>query len=79
MQFLKPMLRDVRRTLESAPEQVPDLPSIDLLSLDVEGYELNVHEGMYLARFSPRHELVDRLSHHDCLYRRRDTAPAPAA
>ena len=86
------------RTLESVLEQVPDLPPIDLLSLDVEGYERNVLEGMNLARFSPRfilvearffdeidallsprYELVDRLSHHDYLYRRRDTVAAPDA
>ena len=86
------------RTLESVLEQVPDLPPIDLLSLDVEGYELNVLEGLNLARFSPRfilvearffdeidallsprYELVDRLSHHDYLYRRRDTVAAPDA
>jgi FkbM family methyltransferase len=85
------------RTLESVLAAIPDLPPIDLLSLDVEGYELQVLEGMNLERFSPRHilvearffdevnaflspryELIDRLSHHDYLYRRR-TGAAPAA
>ena len=66
------------------------LHQIDLLSLDVEGFELQVLEGLDLERHAPtwmliearyreeidshlssHYEVVDELSHHDVLYRRR--------
>ncbi len=47
------------RTLESILDEQPDLPQIDLLSLDVEGYELEVLQGMNLARYKPRYILVE--------------------
>ena len=65
-------------------------PKIDLLSLDVEGFELQVLQGLDLERHAPtwmliearyrdeidahlqdHYEVVDELSHHDVLYRRR--------
>jgi FkbM family methyltransferase len=47
------------RTLGSILAEIPDLPAIDLLSLDVEGYELNVLRGMRIERFTPRYVLVE--------------------
>jgi FkbM family methyltransferase len=47
------------RTLESILDEYPGLPDIDFFSLDVEGYELNVLEGLNLARFRPRYILVE--------------------
>jgi FkbM family methyltransferase len=41
---------------EASPER------IDLLSLDVEGYEVQVLEGLDLARFRPRYVLVEARS-----------------
>ena len=65
-------------------------PQIDLLSLDVEGFELQVLKGLDLERHGPTwmliearyrdeidsflgtvYEVVDELSYHDVLYRRR--------
>jgi FkbM family methyltransferase len=79
------------RTLEAVLDSLPEVPPIDLLSLDVEGYEVEVLRGLNLDRYAPRfilvearffdevdallrvgYELTERLSHHDCLYRRRD-------
>lgn len=83
------------RTLESVLDSLTEVPPIDLLSLDVEGCELDVLKGMNLDRYAPRfilvearffeevngflqprYELVERLSHHDCLYRRRNAPTA---
>ena len=81
---------DVRtKTLSSVIESY-DLPRVDLLSLDVEGYELQVLQGLDLERHGPvwmliearyrdeidafvgdYYEVVDVLSYHDVLYRRR--------
>jgi FkbM family methyltransferase len=47
------------RTLESILDETQDLPRIDLLSLDVEGYELNVLKGLNLSRYRPKHILVE--------------------
>ncbi len=46
------------RTLSSVLEE-HDLRHVDLLSLDVEGYELQVLKGFDLERFRPRHVLVE--------------------
>jgi FkbM family methyltransferase len=79
------------RTLEAVLDGLPDVPPIiDLLSLDVEGYELDVLQGLNLDRYAPRwilvearffeevdaylqplYELIERFTHHDCLYRLR--------
>jgi len=77
------------RTLASLLDEIPDLKRIDFLSLDVEGYELDVLKGLHLSKYRPtfilvearyfeeidsfltrRHyRLVEKLSHHDYLYR----------
>ena len=46
------------RTLESILDEV-NLGSVDLFSLDVEGYEINVLRGMNMARYKPRYLLVE--------------------
>ena len=46
------------RTLTAVLEE-HDLQRIDLLSLDVEGYEMEVLQGFDLERFRPRHVLVE--------------------
>ena len=47
------------RTLESILDEQADLPEIDLLSLDVEGYELEVLKGMNIEKYTPRYILVE--------------------
>jgi FkbM family methyltransferase len=47
------------RTLESVLDSLPSAPPIDLLSLDVEGYEVEVLKGLNLARYAPRFILVE--------------------
>jgi hypothetical protein len=47
------------RTLESILDEQADLPEIDLLSLDVEGYELEVLKGLNIERYRPRYILVE--------------------
>lgn len=85
------------RTLESLLDEIAGLPRIDLLSLDVEGYELQVLQGINLDRYqprfilvearffeevdnylSPRYEMIERMTHHDYLYRLR-AGPRDAA
>lgn len=76
------------RTLTSILDEVKE-QDIDLLSLDVEGYELNVLKGLNLNKYCPKfilieswqqgeidhylhlngYEMIDRLSHHDFLYK----------
>jgi FkbM family methyltransferase len=78
------------RTLSSVLDET-EFKDIDLLSLDVEGYELQVLKGLDFERYAPkymlieatfraeieeyigdRYEVVDMLSHHDVLYRKKD-------
>lgn len=47
------------RTLASILDTLPQPVSIDLLSLDVEGYELNVLKGLNLKKYKPKHILVE--------------------
>jgi len=47
------------RTLTSVLSSIPDLPHIDFFSLDVEGYELSVLQGLDLNRFRPTLILVE--------------------
>lgn len=47
------------RTLESVLDSLPSVPPIDLLSLDVEGYEVEVLKGLNLDRYTPRLILVE--------------------
>mgnify|MGYP005637296761 CR=1 FL=1 len=47
------------KTLEAVLDTIPDLPSIDFLSLDVEGYELNVLKGLNLSKYRPKYILVE--------------------
>ena len=49
------------RTLTSILDETRT-PVIDLLSLDVEGYELEVLKGLDFARYSPRFLLIECLS-----------------
>lgn len=77
-------------TLDSVLASLGELPPIDFFSLDVEGYELEVLEGLQDERFLPRwllvetfkfdeirevlggrYRLVDKLSVHDYLFKRR--------
>ncbi|MDF5731735.1 MAG: FkbM family methyltransferase [Rhizonema sp. PD38] len=46
-------------TLETILNKIPDLPTIDFLSLDVEGYELDVLLGLNLKKYQPQHILVE--------------------
>ncbi len=46
------------RTLTSVLDNAP-IPQIDFMSLDVEGYELNVLRGLDLRRYCPTHLLVE--------------------
>jgi FkbM family methyltransferase len=47
------------RTLESLLDDIPGPPTIDFLSLDVEGYELDVLRGLNIEKFRPRYILVE--------------------
>jgi FkbM family methyltransferase len=47
------------KTLEAVLDSIPDLPRIDFLSLDVEGYELNVLKGLNLTKYRPKFILVE--------------------
>jgi FkbM family methyltransferase len=47
------------RTLESVLDEYSNLPDIDFLSLDVEGYELDVLKGINMARYRPKYILVE--------------------
>lgn len=47
------------RTLTSILDEHKGLPFIDLFSLDVEGYELNVLRGLDLSRYRPKLILVE--------------------
>ena len=81
---------DVRTKTLSSVIEAYGSPQIDLLSLDVEGFELQVLKGLDLERHGPtwmliearyrdeidsflgtHYEVVDELSYHDVLYRRR--------
>lgn len=52
------------RTLSAILEELGS-PSIDFLSLDVEGYELSVLQGLNLERHRPRFMLVEEWSHEE--------------
>ena len=47
------------RTLESILDEIPELPDIDIFSLDVEGYELPVLKGLKLTKYRPKYILVE--------------------
>ncbi|MEH1823017.1 MAG: FkbM family methyltransferase [Nostoc sp.] len=47
------------KTLESILNEFPYLPTIDFLSLDVEGYEINVLLGLNLHKYKPRYILIE--------------------
>jgi FkbM family methyltransferase len=47
------------RTLSSILDEISDLPTIDFLSLDVEGYELNVLKGLTFSKHRPKFILVE--------------------
>lgn len=47
------------RTLESVLDDLADLPRIDFFSLDVEGYELNVLQGLNFNKYRPTYILVE--------------------
>ena len=46
-------------TLESILDMVGDIPNIDFLSLDTEGYEKEVLDGLNLARYRPNYILIE--------------------
>lgn len=46
-------------TLESILDDFPNLPTINFLSLDVEGYELEVLKGMNIIKYKPQYILVE--------------------
>ncbi len=45
--------------LETILNKIPKVPIIDFLSLDVEGYELNVLMGLNIEKYQPRYILVE--------------------
>ncbi|ABA20667.1 Methyltransferase FkbM [Trichormus variabilis ATCC 29413] len=47
------------KTLESILDKFAELPQIDFLSLDVEGYELDVLKGINLVKYQPKYILVE--------------------
>ena len=47
------------RTLESILDEFTNIPQIDFFSLDVEGYELEVLQGLNLDRYKPKYILVE--------------------
>ena len=47
------------RTLTSVLNEINSLPAIDFLSLDVEGYELEVLRGLDFAKYRPKFILVE--------------------
>jgi len=47
------------RTLGSILDEQDDLPDIDLFSLDVEGFELEVLKGLNIEKYRPRYILVE--------------------
>jgi|694.fasta_scaffold28259_8 FkbM family methyltransferase len=47
------------RTLESILDEFTNIPPIDFFSLDVEGYELEVLQGLNLDRYKPKYILVE--------------------
>ena len=82
------MVKVPARTLESVLDDCGLTTDIDLFSLDVEGFELGVLEGLNLDKYRPKHilvesnffaevdlflsskyEVINQLTHHDYLYR----------
>lgn len=47
------------RTLSSILDEYPNLPQVDFMSLDVEGYELSVLEGLNIEKYRPTYILVE--------------------
>ena len=47
------------RTLDSILDDIQDLPTIGFFSLDVEGYELKVLQGLNLTKYRPQYILVE--------------------
>jgi FkbM family methyltransferase len=47
------------KTLESILCEYTELPQIDFFSLDVEGYELDVLQGLNITKYQPRYILVE--------------------
>ncbi len=47
------------RTLKSILDEIPNISEIDFFSLDVEGYELNVLQGLNLQKYKPKYILVE--------------------
>ena len=52
-------IRVPARTLESILDEFTNIPQIDFFSLDVEGYELQVLQGLNLDRYKPKYILVE--------------------
>jgi FkbM family methyltransferase len=44
-------------------DSIPNLPPIDFISLDVEGYEQDVLEGLDLEKYRPRYMLIEVYKH----------------
>jgi hypothetical protein len=47
------------KTLSSILDEYPNLPQIDFMSLDVEGHELSVLEGLNIEKYRPTYILVE--------------------
>lgn len=45
-------------------EEIPDLSHIDIMSLDVEGYELECLEGLDLKKYPPKVIVLENADHH---------------
>lgn len=44
-------------------DSIPNIPTIDFISLDVEGYEQDVLEGLNLEKYRPRYMLIEVYKH----------------
>ncbi len=58
---ITPIKVDLRRLDTLLAEHAPAVERIDILSVDVEGWELEVMEGLDVARFTPRVLIIENL------------------
>lgn len=55
----RPTVTVKTNTLTKILDTIPDISSIDLLSLDTEGYELNILKGIDLSKYRPAFMLIE--------------------
>lgn len=57
-----------QRTLNTIIQQeIPELTHIDIMSLDIEGYELECLKGLDLDKFPPKVIVVENIDHDKCI------------